>query len=209
MDLQELVEIIPELTDLFLYGFIFMKIYIWLSKKQMELYEMGIWSLFINVLIKTFFSVVHSFMWTQCIFPDSVKIAAYVVFAVIVPFLIYLIQNSSIANKLFVSAVKKTLNENILDDVVDPDKRTLMTVYLKDSNIYYIGTCVLREEKGNESYICLIHYESYTKDEHEQIFDSELLGKTCVIINLRDVERIEILYEDDSEVWEFLNKDYD
>lgn len=78
----------------------------------------------------------------------------------------------------------------------------MMSVYLKSSDIYYIGRFVYREEKGNDSWICLADYGTLDKQSNKIIYDPEEADvKSSVVIPLSNVERIEIVYENDSNVW--------
>lgn len=80
-----------------------------------------------------------------------------------------------------------------------------MNVYIKSSNIYYIGRFSFREENGINSWISLVDYFCVDKNTNEKIFDPEQGGlNSSVAINLSNIERIEIIYENDSEVWEKL-----
>ena len=121
------------------------------------------------------------------------------------PFIILKIYNFKITKILLEKICSKTIHKDILDDVIDYQKRTIMTLYLKDSGIFYRGIFKAREEKGSDSYITLINYIS-RNNENDLLIDATEI-KTSVLINLRDVERIEMFYENDSEVWGWLNSD--
>lgn len=205
IDLHELIYIIPELISLFLSGFIFMTLFNWLTKIQMETYIVGIWSLIISTLIKTFCTVLHSVILKEIDFDESLKILIYVIIAIILVFLTIKIRDSKWIEKILSKTNRKTINNDILDDVIDPDKRTMVVAYLKDSSYYYIGAIRLHEEKGIESYIALIEYCLCNKETDKIICDySE--QKSCAIINLQDIERMELIYEENSEKWRWLNK---
>lgn len=102
---------------------------------------------------------------------------------------------------------QKSINKDIFDEMIDYHNATYMYVYLKSSRIYYAGTFIFREENGHDSYIGLINYAVMNADSDEVLFkpDNNKI-KSTVIINLQDVERIECIYNDDSEVWKRLNK---
>lgn len=100
---------------------------------------------------------------------------------------------------------KKTFGNDVLKDVIDYDKRTMMLVYLKNDDVIYGGTFRARDERGIESYIVLINYCLYEKNSGKIIRNSSN-KKASVVINMKDVERVEMLYENDSKVWEFLNQ---
>lgn len=205
IDLHELIYMIPDLINLFLPGFIFMFLYNWIIRTEMESYIIGLWSLFLSCFIKVLCSAIHSFVMTNIDFNESLKIIIYVVVAVILSFFTVRIQNSKYVEQFLDKTTNKTVNIDILDDVVDVHKRNMMIVYLKDSEYYFIGALRLHEEKGKDSYIVLIEYALYDKNNDELICDYSETNST-VVINLQDIEYFQILYEDDSEKWKWLNK---
>lgn len=205
IDLQDLIYMVSDLINLFLSGFIFMTIYNWLTNTEMHLYIIGIWSLFINTLIKTIFSALHIFVCVHIDFNEYLKSLIYVLFAIISAFIVVKIRNSELVKKVLDKLVRKTVSKDIFSDLVDK-KRTILYVYLKDSDFYYSGVLKLREEKGESSYIALIDYILCNKTTCEIVKDYTEY-KMAVTINLQDEERIEFLYEDDSETWKWLNND--
>lgn len=96
----------------------------------------------------------------------------------------------------------KSINDDIFDDVIDYEKRTIMAVYLKNSDIFYSGKFGFREEKGNDSWIALFDYIVVNKETTEEVYNPEVFDlKSSVVIPLSNIERIELVYEDDSKVW--------
>ena len=81
-----------------------------------------------------------------------------------------------------------------------------MQVYLKNSNVMYIGTFKLREENGKDSFIALTDYVSMYINTKDIIFkpDDHNL-KSSVIINLQDIERIEMIYDKNSKLLDELS----
>lgn len=77
----------------------------------------------------------------------------------------------------------------------------MINIYLKSSNIYDTGRFTFREENGADSWISLVEYCSVDKQTNDPIFDPKS-GELCslVVINFKDIERIEIIYEKDSDV---------
>lgn len=196
---------ISDLINLFLSGFIFMTIYNWLTNTQMELYLIGLWSLFVNAFIKTFYSALHSIIFIEKDFNESVKIIIYIITSVVMSILCVVIYNSTVFRNLLIKINKKTVHRDVFEDVIDYKKKTIMYVFMKESDYYYTGEFKLYEEKGHDSYIVLINYMLCDKDTCDEITNSTQ-EKTAALINLQDIERIELFYEDDSEIWEWLNK---
>jgi hypothetical protein len=202
IDLYELIKLIPELLNLFLSGFICITIFNWLANKKMEFSTMTLWSVFTSILIKSCCSLIHSFCLTSIVFSEYSKIIIYVLIGCILPFIAILLCKNSYLQKILYKISSKSVCANIFDDVLDYKKRTTLQVYLKDSNIMYIGTFKFLEENGLDSYIVLIDYASFDKQTKAVIFEPDKHNLHSVaVVNLRDIERIEIIYSENSEVW--------
>ena len=207
IELQDLIGIIPELINLFLSGFIFMEIYNWLTNRNMDISVIVLWSLFVNTLIVIFYSAVHSFIFVSYDFHEAVKILIYILTGCILPFVIVYVQKSKLLKEILYRTNNKSINSDIFEDIIDYDKTTMMKVYIKGSDVYYIGAFKYREEKGLDSYIVLINYASLNKETVKTVFKPSKEGvKSVAAINLQDIERIEIIYDDESEVWKNMNK---
>lgn len=197
-----------DIIDMFLPGFIFITFYNWITNKKMDIYVIGIWSLVINSLIKTFYSALHIYVLKNVNFEEPIKVLIYVFTALALPLLVVKISESKYVKFILKKTNHKSIYDNVFDAVIDREKRTIMSVYLKNTNVVYIGTYKFNEENGSESYIVLINYASYLADSMETIIDTEKENlKSSVTINLRDIDRIELLYENDSKVWKWLNDD--
>ena len=110
---------------------------------------------------------------------------------------------NKIYRKARLKIFNKTIHENIFDDVIDYNKKTMAKVYIKDLDVFYVGTFSLIEEKGNDSYISLIDYALLKNDTFKEVYRGET---SSVVFNLNDIDRIEFTYEDDSKIWESLSK---
>lgn len=197
-NLSILIDIIPELINLFLPGFIFMCVYTKIFDKQIDISLITIWSLFISNLFETFYCFCHDLFFQSYSFNESTKIFIYIIASLTLPFVIKFLYK-----KLSFKINHETTNKNIFDDVIDFNKKTMMKVYLKGLNCFYLGTFSMLGESGKDPYISLINYALLDKDTCNVIYKQET---SSVVFNLNDVERIELIYEDDSKVWELLNK---
>lgn len=190
------------MINLFLSGFIFIVTYNWLNHKKMEISLTTVWSLFISILVKSFCSVVHMVIFTDIVFSDASRILIYSVIGLLLAIIITWIRNTKLLRIVLYRVNNKSINDDIFDDVIDYNKRTGMFVYLKNSPIVYIGRFLYREENGVDSYIALTDYVCLSADDGETIFDPDKSNMlSTVVINLRDIERIQLDYERDSEVW--------
>lgn len=183
-----------------------MILFSWLNNKKYDISILTLWSIFISYLIKTFYSLIHSVILSQTDINDFLKVFIYVITGVILPFVVHKIIRSSFIQKILYKTNNKSVNEDIFNDIIDYDLPTMMQVYIKNSDVYYIGKFSFREEKGLDSWIVLINYGAIKKNKNKLIYDPENFNlKSSVAINLRDVERIELIYEKDSEVWKRLS----
>lgn len=202
----DLIQNTPKVVDLLLYGFIFIIIFQWLTNEKMEMYSVIIWALFVNVFIKAVCGVIHSYAFPSKNFDENIKVVVYILTAIVMSGFISWIYNSVEVKQMLSKLGKKTFGNDVLKDVIDYDKKTMMLVYLKNDDVIYGGTFKARDERGIESYIVLIEYCLYVKNSGKIIRDSSN-QKASVVINMKDVERVEMLYENDSKVWKFLNQD--
>ncbi len=208
IDLSDLLYSVPDLIDLFLSGFIFILLYNWLNNKKMEIGILTVWGLFSSHIIKAVCSCVHSVICVDVIFLDVAKTVIYVLVGIAGAVLFTWLKNRKVIQKLLYCINNKSVNSDIFDDIIDYDKQTMMQIYLKSSSTMYIGRFAFREEKGLDSWIVLADYSKYVND--VKIFNpNDHNIKSSVTINLNDVESIEIIYEDDSEVWKQMSEEKD
>lgn len=195
---------VNELVNMFLAGFVFVTIFNWLTSLKMELYLVGIWSLFVNAFIKASFATLHNYLFVGIDFDDNLKIVIYVITAIIAAILLAKVYNSNWTRNNLSRLGKKTLGNNMFKDVIDFDKKTILLVYLKDSDCFYSGTFKYMDEHDADSYIALIDYSVFNKADNQLIRDNSG-NKMSIVFCLHDIEHIELLYEENSAVWNLLN----
>lgn len=200
--LIELMVIVPELINLFFPGFIFLHIFKKLFDINIENSSMVLWSLLISYTMNTFYSVAHGIVFTSYVFWNSTKTLIYLITGVVLPFVIYKIHQGNLYKKFLLKTDHRTINDDIFDDIIDFDEKTLMKVFLKDSDIFYVGTFILKEEKNRDPYIVLIDYAVFNKNNVEL---SRPDYPTSVVFKMDNIERIEFIYGNDSKVWKWLS----
>lgn len=172
----------------------------------MEFSILTIWSLFISTLIKSFYSSLHIILLSNIKIPDSVKIIVYSLSGLLLAILLTRFKKTRLFNRFLYVINNKSINDDIFDDIIDYDKRTMMKIYIKSSDVYYIGRFSFKEENGINSWISLVEYNCVDKKTNNKVFDPTAGGLcSSVAINLKEIERIEIIYEKDSEVWKKAN----
>lgn len=207
ININDLISIVPELIDLFLSGFIFMYTYSWLNNKKLDTSIFTVLSLFISVLIKSFYSVIHIFILSNTVIHGSIKVLIYSLTGLLFSIICTNLKKTKLFGRLLYKINNKSINDDIFDAIIDYDKKTMMCIYLKSCDFYYIGRFCIREENGINSWISLVEYCCMDKNTDEMIFDSEDSEvNSSVVINLKDVERIEIFYEKDSDAWKILQR---
>ena len=196
INIKELIPLVPDMIDLFLSGLLFLVIYSWLNTKTYNISLMIIWSLFISYIIKTFYGILPVNL------NSPLKSIIYIVTGTVLPFFFTWVKQTKFVKRITPYFNHKSINDDIFDDVIDYEMGTIMSVYLKSSNIYYAGRFAYREEKGNESWISLYKYNVVNKKTNEIIYNSEKAElKSSVVIPLSNVESIELIYEENSKVW--------
>lgn len=191
------------MMNLFLSGFIFMSMYNWLNNKKTDVTIITVWSLFISVLVQSFYSVVHNYILSNIAFSEALKILVFSFTGLLLAFIVTYFKKNNLVQSILYVFNNKSINSDIFDDIIDYKKRTMLKIYPKSSDIYYLGKFSFREEKGIDSWISLVEYCSVYKT-NNQVADDPGVIKSSLVINLRDVEHLEIIYEDDSEVWKWL-----
>lgn len=206
IDLIDLIYIVPDIMNLFLAGFIFITLFSWLNSKNYDNTILIVWSLVISYIIKIFYSAVHSIFFTDIDINEYVKLLTYIITSVGLSFFVTKLLDSRILRRILYKTNNKSINDDIFDDIIDYEKPTMMSIYLKSSDIYYVGKYCYREEKGLDSWIVLINYCCANKSNNKIIYDPKKENKkSTVMINLHDIERIENIYEENSEVWKHLS----
>lgn len=206
IDLSVLIDNVPRLCNLFLYGFIFMTIYTWLTNKKLDMYLYILWGLFVNFIIVNFYKATYTFIFDDYYFSEPIKILIYSISAISLPFIITFILNTNKVRNILSKCANKTISDDILDDVIDYKKKNIVKAYLKDSNLYYLGSLAIREEKGSDSYIGLIDYQVFNMDTGELLLDTTQEDyQTSVILNLHDLKSVELYYSSGSDTWEWLS----
>ncbi len=198
------MSMINELVNMFFAGFVFVTIFNWLTSLKMELYLVGIWSLFVNAFIKASFATLHNYLLVEIDFDDNLKIVIYVITAILAAILLAKVYNSNWTRTNLSRLGKKTLGNNMFKDVIDFDKKTILLVYLKDSDYFYSGTFKYMDEHDADSYIALIDYSVFNKADNQLIRDNSG-NKMSIVFCLHDIEHIELLYEENSAVWNLLD----
>lgn len=183
-----------------------MCIWTWLIKLKSETYLTILWSLFINVIIKELCSFIRNMIIPGIYIPESTKFVIYLFFAIIAPFILYCVARLPFFKSVLSKIVRKTLNDDIFNDVLDLKKGTTLIVYIKNSPYYYLGDFKIRDEHGEDSIIGITHYTIYDKSSNEVIRNGDdFENGSLIVFHLKDIESIEFVYSENSDTWKFLS----
>lgn len=179
-----------------------MCLFMWLHNKKIDVTLMTFWSLFISILIQSFCSTIHLFILKSWDCPEPLKILLFSSLGAVLSFVIFFISKSRVLHIVLSRTTHKTTNSDVWDDLIDYGETVTLRLYLKSSDILYIGKLCTRDEKGCESWIALIDYGVLNKNTFQHLYDSESSNEHSIaMINLKDVERVEIKYNSSSKTW--------
>jgi len=181
----------------FVSGFIFLKIFCFLStKKQGDISLFIIWCVVTSFIIKSIVIVIYP----QAQLHPWIATILYVSFGIMLAFIFTKIYESKLLQKLIVWINHKSINNDVWKDIIDYSNGTTIKVFLKNTPVVYIGVLISHEENGNDSWFVFKDYIAEYED------GKEFNAKTCsypstVAINLREISRMELFYNEDTKVF--------
>lgn len=193
-----------DLLTIVLPGFIFMSIKWWADNKNIESgwSRFLVWSVMISMIVSVFYQAIHLIILPNWDCPEPFKIVVYIVTCSIAAYLVLILKNNRTIRIFLSATIFKTPHNDIFWDVIDYSNGTLMRVYLKNESFYYVGQFSMREEKGDESWISLFNYGTVDYATGQMIYDAKAnKDPTIAMVRLKDVSRIELVYDDNSDVW--------
>lgn len=213
MQLNTMLYIVPDLMNLFVPGFIFIKLLSWLNNKKFETSTTILYSLVISYLTQILFKWLHLNLFKTVDFDEYIKIVIYILFCTISALVCAKFRDNKFILKIIRYFHGKSINPDAMDDLVDYSNGTKAKIYIKNTDICYIGQICYVEEKGADSYIALIHYVVVLVDNHTKpykltkLYDlkQDMNINTIAMFSLRDIDRIELIYQDNSNVWKRFN----
>jgi len=227
LTITDITTALPVILKYIVPGFLFLKIFSFLSGRND--YNGTYFTVFSAVISYFIINIVHfvkefvELFFPVGNFPENLKFIAYIFVGVMSSFVLYGLCNtrlprwlSSIANipnklakktvkdyttvKFFNWATKRSINKNIWRDFIDYKKGTTFKIFLKSNHTVYEGKYHAYQEKGFDSWFIL---KDYTRNDFdtENKFDYREHGRpTLAAINLKEIERIELLYDNDTKI---------
>lgn len=114
-----------------------------------------------------------------------------------------LIIKSKSFNEVLYHMGRKSINDNILDDILDYDNGCALQLFDNDNSHVYVGHLFGCEEKAKESYIVLRGYSVYLMDaetEELTVVSEKTEYESLLCVNLSDIRRIQVYYPENSNI---------
>jgi hypothetical protein len=199
VEIDKIIQAIPSILQYFVPGYVFLKIWFFLRRSHTsDQISFITLSVVISFFIITLVDTLDAIILPDIYFLEWSAITVYVLVAVVFSFAFYKILLSPDIKNIFAQIFGQTYNKGIWKDVIDYSGGTLIFVYLK-SGVIYTGNFNSISEDPADSWLTLKGYRCKTLDGVEYDSTTEPYPSLAVI-NLRDVDRMEVIYDKDSKV---------
>lgn len=124
-----------------------------------------------------------------------------IVISIFIAYLITLFIKSHYFEKFLAKlSIKRTIGNNIFDDLKDDDNGVWVRAYISTEKIVYLGMLRLHEHniKYDESFIVLSNYVSYAYGDcsiKEECFTIKEKSENWVALKVKDINRLEFVYD--------------
>lgn len=203
---ENIITVIEALPLIFIYfvpGYIFIKIMSYRFSKNLDninhlLLKSIVASYIIILIVKMIFILFKQNFNLDNILIKVLTILLALISGVLVP--------KIITGELFNKALKKmgfnkSMNPNIFDDIIDVENGTWFVVYIPSEKKIYQGIIQRYEDRDylEDYFLILSNYKLYDYKGNE-IEDNTFVPTKWVMVNTKDISRIEILYSEDSKM---------
>lgn len=195
LKLKEFIEILPLLLNYICPGYIFYKIselQLGRSSNKENNYLLNylIFSYFFNVLLGTFLNQEDRFY-------SFILLIICVVFSVVY---VNVIEKNWFIGFLGKLNFYKGIKTDIISEIIDSKLGVWIKVYVKCEKVIYIGKLIRydNEMENMHRYMVLSEYSCYSYD-GDVLEDNYGEYTKCVMLNIANVNRLELIYDEDSE----------
>lgn len=184
-------------------GYVLLKIYSFFRNAKYTEATVTIWSVILSFLLVTMVNILDGVMFPDRVLNSWGLLITPVLLAVLCAFISVWAVKTKLFRWILQTVNHKSINHNIWDQIVDYDLGTEVAVKIKGENVLYVGGLLSIEENGLESWFTLSSHIKMNADDRTIIYDtSEESGARSVLaVNMRDVETIELFYDDSSTVY--------
>ena len=182
-------------------GFLFITLYQYqTSRKFKHVGYIAISCVIASYIIKNILILSHQLILHSIVFEKYAKIIIECVFAFLLSSLCVAITESKPFNKVYSWLNHKSIHEDIWRDVIDYKLGTTLIIYCNNETVSYTGKLWTHEEKGLESWFVLKDYIINYINKDEKINSRDIPLKTTIAINLKNIDRIELYYNNNSKI---------
>lgn len=196
-DILSLINTLPFVISNIIYGCLFLSIFNFTTFKDSKTNNQHyfIFCITINFILKAIIDSILKLTLTS-LSNDSVEYYLIcLLFTVITAFISGKIVSAKFFNSLLLKmGIQRTTNKNIWSDVLK--NNTWLYIYLKDKDLGYIGYHKYSEENCSNPKIVLSHYQLRELSTGKVLVDYSRDKNSLIMIDTRDVEIIEIIYDD-------------
>lgn len=199
-EILDLINSLPLIMSYIVYGSLFLSIFnfITFKSKKYEIKHYFISCITVSFIIKIIFDWILNLWSTH----TTVKIATDTVeyyllsfgFTVIVAYIGGILFSSKCFNRLLLNfGIKRTVNENIWEDVIQND--TWLYIHMKNEDYGYLGLHRYSEENCSNPKIVLGFYQLIEKSTGKVVTDCSDDDNKLIMIDTKNVDTIEIIYQ--------------
>lgn len=193
-DWNELIKSIPIIIRFIVPGYIFLSVKNFYSESEKQKDDnILLKSLIISSVIST---IANIFISENNYFYHAILIVLAIVLSILYVKFIYCGYIEKIAHRF---KLYKTFKKDTFDYIIDTELGMWFYIYLEDEKIIYIGKVIYYENAigNNHRYIQLSNYSCYSYD-GKKISDYEDDNYKTVLLNTKDIKRIELFYNPSS-----------
>ena len=160
---------------------------------------LSIVSIIISYLIKCVCTLAHLFLLKAVSIPFNIRVLTYSVLGVFLAICVVRIQDTQLFYTILFKLSQRTITEDVLVELIDDIEPLIVRVFLKNSEYSYVGQFWGLDEKKDDAVIVFFDYSCFDSNNNEVNSLGE--EKALLVIPLREINRIEYMYDDNSRKW--------
>jgi len=201
-DIKNLIEALPALILYIVPGFIFLGTLSFLMCKDLKFNKEYI---SVSIVISFIIINIEKYIYIHADIYSPLFVIVTVLISILSAYVIERFTKSKCLDKILKKLnIKRTINHNIFADIKDDEYGVWLRVHIPTEKIVYLGTLTMFENnsKYEESFLILSNYKTYAYADspiYKECFIDEHKTTNWVAIKIKDINRIEIVYSEDSE----------
>lgn len=196
-----LIELLPTIVIYIIPGYLIIWVISFILSFRIEKdSNLFLKSIVLSYLVITFGNLIAGFWGLNILLSNYLKVTIIFLSIFIGYGISLLIQQpffNRIMNKI---GINKTVYTSIWNDIIDTKKVLVALVYLGDEKKIYKGQIRKFDENddGDNTYLLLSNYVIYKYETGDEVINYEKNNENRVLLNTKDISRIELFYHPDS-----------